>query len=205
LWAITAAFGDNLNHSAENLAATLSLSAAKLETLKNLGIYINYNGYGSSVEDLHFAPDILYQEMVRYASPVDFISDNRVAFEKLEAGYQQDMASAENIKPEYQSDAVAVFVLPDLAWARRVSGVFSNHLANQNPTKAHAVLTYNKEGGYLVSVRAPLNNKMGADVFCSRFTTGGGRQSAAGINHLPTNQLSLFIDKFDAFYAEESV
>jgi hypothetical protein len=200
LWAITAAFGDNLSHSAEKLAATLPLSVAKLETLKNLGIYVNYNGYGGSVEDLHFAPDVLYQEMVCYASPFDFISENHAAFDKLEDGYKEDMVNAENIKPEYQSDAVNVFVLPDQAWARRVSGVFGNHLANQNPTKAHAVLSYNKEGGYLISVRAPLSNKIGADEFCSGFSTGGGRKSAAGINNLPKEQLSEFIDRFDAFY-----
>lgn len=201
LWAVTAAYGDNLNHSAENLASTLSLDRAKLETLKNLGIYINYNGYGSSVGDLHFAPDILYQEMVRYASPFDFILDNHAAFEKLENGYQQDMTNAENIRPEYQNDAVAVFLLPDTSWARRVIGVFGNHLANLNPTKAHAVLSSNKEGGYLISVRAPLNNKVGADEFCSGFATGGGRKSAAGINHLPKDQLGVFIDKFNVFYS----
>jgi hypothetical protein len=201
LWAVTAAFGDNLNQSAENLASSLSLGDAKLESLKNLGIYINYNGYGSSLKDLHFAPDVLYQEMVRYASPFDFILDNRAAFEKLENGYQQDMSNAENIKPEFQNNAVAVFMLPDDTWARRVSGVFGNHLANKHPAKAHAVLSYNKDGGYLVSVRAPLNNKVGADEFCSGFATGGGRKSAAGINHLPKDQLSVFVDKFDAFYS----
>lgn len=201
LWAVTAAYGDNLNDSAENLAATLSVSGIGLEALKNLGIYINYNGYGGSMADLHFAPDNLYKEMVRYRSPFDFISDNHATFEKLENGYKEDMANAENIKPEYQSDAVAVFILPDLAWARRVSGVFGNHLANLNPAKAHAVLSYNKEGGYLISVRAPLNNKVGADAFCSGFATGGGRKSAAGINHLPKDQLSEFIGKFDVFYS----
>lgn len=201
LWAVTAAFGDNLNRSAENLSSTLFLGAEKLETLKNLGIYINYNGYGSSVGDLHFAPEVLYQEMVRYTSPFDFISDNHAAFEKLENGYQQDMANAENISPEYQNHAVAVFILPDVAWARRVSGVFGNHLANLNPIKAHAVLSYNKDGGYLISVRAPLSNKVGADEFCSGFATGGGRRSAAGINHLPKDQLAVFINQFDEFYS----
>ena len=201
LWAVTAAYGDNLNQSAENLASALSIDSPKLETLKNLGIYINYNGYGSSVSDLHFAPDVLYQEMVRYASPFDFISGNYAVFEKLENGYKEDMTNAGNIKPEYESNAVAVFILSDLAWARRVSGVFGNHLANLNPGKAHAVLSYNKDGGFLVSVRAPLSNMVGADDFCSGFATGGGRKSAAGINHLPKEQLSVFIDRFDTFYS----
>jgi hypothetical protein len=201
LWAVTAAFGDNINHSAEKLAYSLSLAGAKVDALKNLGIYVNYNGYGGSIEDLTFAPDVLYQEMVRFESPFDFIIDNHVTFEKLENGYHQDMAHAENLKPEYQSKAVSVFILPDTSWARRVSGVFGNHLANLNPAKAHAVLSFGKEGGYLVSVRAPVNNKTGADEFCSEFATGGGRKAAAGINYLPSEQLAVFIGKFDAFYS----
>lgn len=202
LWAVTAAFGDNLNQSAEKLASTLALTDVEIEALKNLGIYINYNGYGSSVGDLHFPPDVLYLEMSRYKTPFDFISDNRATFEKLQNGYRQDMSNAEAIKPEYRSDAVEVFLLPDEAWARRVSGVFGNHLANLNPSKAHAVLSINKEGGYLISVRAPLDNKVGADELCSQFATGGGRKSAAGINHLPQEQLSLFINKFNGYYSK---
>ena len=79
--------------------------------------------------------------------------------------------------------------------------MYSNYLANQNPAKAHAVLTYNDDGSYLVSVRAPLLNKTGADDFVQVFATGGGRKSAAGINQLPTSQLSEFIARFNAFYA----
>jgi nanoRNase/pAp phosphatase (c-di-AMP/oligoRNAs hydrolase) len=201
LWAITAAFGDNLIHSAEKLAFTLSISNVELDTLKNLGVYINYNSYGGNIEDLHFPPDVLYQEMVRYKSPFDFMLDNRIVYKKLENGYFQDMVNAERIKPEYKNGAVAVYILPDEIWARRVSGVFGNYLINQDSSKAYAVLSHNKTGGYIVSVRSPLNNKAGADEFCSKFDTGGGRKSAAGINHLPTSQLSEFIAKFDAFYS----
>jgi len=67
------------------------------------------------------------------------------------------------------------------------------------------VLSYNKDGGYLISVRSPLLDKVGSDEFCSGFSTGGGRQSAAGINHLPLDQLGQFIDKFAAFYSAQSV
>lgn len=201
LWAVTAAFGDNLIQSAEALASTLTLDNLEQEQLKNLGIYINYNGYGSSISDLHFAPDVLYKEMIPYESPFEFISDNRSTFEKLEAGYRQDMAQAARLKPEYQSKSVSVFVLPDTAWARRISGVFGNQLANLYPTKAHAVLSHNPDDSYLVSVRAPLTTKCGADEFCSGFATGGGRQSAAGINHLPSDRLSNFIDRFDAYFS----
>ena len=201
LWAITAAFGDNLKHSAEQLAATLSLNRTELETLENLGIYINYNGYGSCIDDLHFAPDKLYREMAGYPSPFDFIRDNHTIFNRLEQGYQEDMANAQRIAPEYQSDAVAVFILPDTIWARRVNGVFGNFLANLNPQRAHAVITYNADNTYQVGVRAPLTNKTGADELCSAFPSGGGRKAAAGINHLPDDKLALFIQKFDDFYS----
>ena len=201
LWAVTAAFGDNLQQSAEKLASTLSINAGDLERLKNLGVYVNYNGYGATVEDLHFSPDQLYREMAAFASPLDFMASNKAAFEKLESGYRQDMSIALNAKPVFKNDSVAVFLLPDEAWARRVSGVYSNDLANLNPDLAHAVLTINDDGGYLVSVRAPLSNKTGADEFCSAFATGGGRKSAAGINHLPQDQLEAFIQKFDGFYS----
>jgi hypothetical protein len=81
-----------------------------------------------------------------------------------------------------------------------VSGVFSNELANRQPNHAHAVLNVTPQGDYQVSVRAPLNNKTGADELCSAFATGGGRKGAAGINHLPLEQLSNFINAFAQHY-----
>ncbi|MBL6985667.1 MAG: DHH family phosphoesterase [Methylobacter sp.] len=201
LWAITAAFGDNLNHSAEQLAACLNLTSSELETLKNLGIYINYNGYGSSIADLHFSPDKLYLEMANFQSPFDFINENHHIFAELQHGYQEDMTNAQHLKPEYHSDAVAVYILPDTIWARRVNGVFGNFLANLNPSKAHAVISYNKDNSYQIGVRAPLSNKTGADELCSAFPSGGGRKAAAGINRLPSDQLDTFIQKFEEFYS----
>ncbi|MDD1627965.1 MAG: DHH family phosphoesterase, partial [Methylococcaceae bacterium] len=200
-WAVTAAFGDNLIDSAEQAAQTLSLSVNQLKQLKDLGVCINYNGYGSCITDLHFAPDVLYRELAPYASPFDFMADNSIIYEQLLTGYGDDMGHARDIKPEYQADAVSVYILPDEVWARRISGVFGNELANQNPERAHAVLSYNAQGGYQVSVRAPLTRKTGADELCSSFTTGGGRKSAAGINHLPLNELPTFIAAFAKKYA----
>ena len=201
LWAVTAAFGDNLNHSAEQLAAILKLRATELEILKNLGIYLNYNAYGSCLADLHFAPDKLYQHMTGFESPLAFISDTPELFMQLKQGYEEDMDYALRLSPEYQNSAIAVFMLPDTAWARRVNGVFGNSLANLHPTRAHAVITHNQQGDYQVSVRAPLLNKTGADEVCSAFASGGGRKAAAGINHLPCAQLTVFIKKFDDFYS----
>jgi hypothetical protein len=201
-WAIVGAFGDNLKASAQALARTLPLSAEQVVLLEELGIYMNYNGYGEKIEDLHFTPENLFRLVSRHADPLDFIlGDGRDDFAKLKAGYLADMAAAEATKPEFETDTAAVFVFPDEAWARRVSGVYSNDMVNQFPTRAHAVLTKKRNGNYLVSVRAPLANKTGAAELCKQFPTGGGRAAAAGINDLPHDQFAFFIETFSQFYS----
>lgn len=199
-WAVVGTFGDNLKNSARAIAKPLEIDEGQLKLLENLGTYMNYNGYGSDLDDLHFKPADLYHLISAYSDPLDFIVDDREHFQTLETGYQQDMAAASSLQPEHSSSSTAVFMLPDEAWARRVSGVYSNDLANANPDRAHAVLTHKANGGYLVSVRAPLNNKTGADELCMKFPTGGGRKAAAGINDLPAELLAEFVDTFSGFY-----
>ncbi|MGK0375354.1 MAG: hypothetical protein ACJA2E_001832 [Arenicella sp.] len=82
-----------------------------------------------------------------------------------------------------------------------MSGVYGNDLANQMPARAHAVITLKEQGDYLVSVRAPLENKQGADEICRQFETGGGRAAAAGINSLAADDVDRFIKVFSEFYA----
>jgi len=199
-WAVTAAFGDNLIETATQAAYPLSLSDNQLQQLKMLGVCINYNSYGTSIADLHFAPDLLYRELESFSSPFDFIAENIEVYEKLLAGYTDDMVNAEHVAPEYQTDKISVYVLPDETWSRRVSGVFGNALANNCPEKAHAVVSHNSEKGYQISVRAPLNNKTGADELCASFPSGGGRKAAAGINHLAIDDLTKFITAFETKY-----
>lgn len=199
-WAVVGAFGDNLEKSAEAAAGPLALSVKNLLQLAALGTYINYNGYGANLDDLHFAPDLLYQSLLPFSDPLTFINEAPEIFSRLEQGYQQDMASAAKIKPHYESASTAVFILPNETWARRVSGVYSNDLANTTPDRAHAVLTEKANGTYLVSIRAPLNNKTGADEICRQFPTGGGRKAAAGINELPEAMLGDFIDTLNNYY-----
>lgn len=200
-WAVVGTFGDNLKNSARSIAKPLHLAQSDLTSLENLGIYLNYNGYGSKLDDLHFKPEELYTLISAYSDPFAFMSDGAEHFQKLEAGYQQDMSAAGALCAEHEDSATAVFMLPNEPWARRVSGVYSNDLANSNPGRAHAVLTQKDNGGYLVSVRAPLDNKTGADELCMKFPTGGGRKAAAGINDLPADMLSKFVDQFSQFYA----
>tara|TARA_R110001592_G_scaffold321037_1_gene599381 strand:- start:124054 stop:125016 length:963 start_codon:yes stop_codon:yes gene_type:complete len=200
-WAVVGAFGDNLNKSAYGMAKNLNLTEAELTSLQNLGIYINYNGYGSDLEDLHFKPEELYNLVSPYKNPLDFIRDSQQPFEKLETGYHSDMSSAKNILPEKATEQTGIFILPNQSWARRVSGVFSNDLTNDHPNRAHAVLTEKDNGNYLVSIRAPLNNKTGAADLCRQFPTGGGREAAAGINDLPEDMLNTFIERFETQYS----
>ncbi|MDD2760614.1 MAG: DHH family phosphoesterase [Methylomonas sp.] len=195
-WAVVAAFGDNLDDSAVRAAQPLNLSADRLQQLRQLGVYLNYNSYGSHLEDLYFPPDRLFRILLGYRSPFEFVEDRADVYQALVAGYAADMERVKNSPVEYQSDRAALFILPDEAWSRRVSGVWGNDLANSHPHRAHAILSPNEFGGYLVSVRAPLTDKLGADELCSRFPGGGGRKAAAGINHLERGMLSDFLQAF---------
>ena len=199
-WAVTGAFGDNLKATARSLAKGLDISPADLQSLERLGTCINYNGYGPAIEDLHFDPEELYRRLYAAQSPLEFVNGS-ADFLRLSEGYDADMVQAEALQPTHATAAVAVFMLPDAAWARRVSGVYSNDLATGNPDRAHAVLTHKANGNYLVSVRAPLNNKQGAAELCMQFPTGGGRAAAAGINDLPEESLDSFIEAFSAAYS----
>ena len=202
LWAIVGAFGDNMNSNAMQLCQDNQLSEIQQEQLKKLGIYINYNAYGASVEDLHYPPEQLFAILANYANPLDFINTSDSEFNHLEQGYIEDMAHARKTQCETENENIAVFILQDAAWARRVNGVWGNDLANQFPDRAHAVITIKDKENYAISVRAPLNNRVGADDLCRQFTSGGGRKAAAGINYLPKNQLDEFIKLFNKQYAK---
>ena len=199
-WAITAAYGDNLIAKADDLADAASLSVEQKEQLKELGTLINYNGYGAKVEDLHFDPAELYQALLKYSSPFDVIADKASPFYQLQTAYQSDMDNALAIEAQHKSEKLGLFELPNKAWARRISGVYGNLLANQSPDSAHAVLTQNADGTYMVSLRAPLNNKQGAGEICSSFETGGGREAAAGINALPKESIAEFVKVVESKY-----
>jgi len=199
-WAIAAAFGDNLNAVGEELAAKAGLTSEETDSLKTLGVCINYNGYGSTVEDLHFHPADLYREFVKFSDPLDLIASAPVAWQQLKNGYEADMAQGLSAPVLTKSASSLVVRLPDEAWARRVSGVLGNELANRNSHKACAIVTEKADNTYLVSIRAPLTNRSGADEVARQFPTGGGRKAAAGINALPADQLDEFLNTVATFW-----
>lgn len=201
LWAITAAFGDNLISTATKLAEGQGLPTIDIEFLKELGTLINYNGYGATTEDLHIPPQELFKLLLAYPNPFMLRDTPNSPYYQLKKGYAEDLANIEALTPVVNTDHCRVFELPCAPWARRISGVFGNQLANEEPSKAHAVLTLNQnKQDYTVSVRAPLENRTGADEVCTQFPTGGGRKAAAGINALPLEQKQAFVEALDRFY-----
>jgi hypothetical protein len=198
VWAVVAAFGDNLVESAVRAAQPLDLDHTDLARLHELGDCLNYNAYGETVDDLHYPPAELYETLSRYRDPRHFMYDEPV-FDVLKNAYADDLSHAASVAPEFADEAAAAFVLPDAAWSRRVHGIFANRLAQAHPRRAHAVLIAGASG-YTVSVRAPRAVPAGADALCQQFETGGGRKGAAGINLLPENDLQRFIGAFRGAY-----
>lgn len=198
-WAIVAAFGDGLSAVGWKLATGLGLNQSTTMALGWLGECLNYNAYGETVADLLFPPDRLYRAVHEFAQPLAFIRESPV-FTRLDAGFREDMAKAQALRPHLETAHGAVLVLPDEAWARRAIGVYANQLAQANPQRAHALLSRNSGGGYTVSVRAPVARPAGADVLCRGFATGGGRTGAAGINNLPEADFERFVKAFGAAF-----
>jgi hypothetical protein len=201
VWAVVAAFGDNLDASALRAAEPLNLSERQIEQLRDLGVAMNYNAYGESVDDLHFHPAELFARLYARRGPFAFIAEDE-AYPVLRDGFADDMAEARRVAPAVATHSCAVYILPDAKWSRRVSGAFSNALVHEHPKRAHAVLTQRGEG-YVVSMRAPLDNPRGAHVLCRRFPSGGGREAAAGIQHLPNESLEAFSQEFCQFYGKQ--
>ena len=199
-WAIAGAFGDGLSDIAYRKGKQLGLTSEQVDFLRRCGQLLNYNSYGDTLEDLHFAPESLYRKMETYTDPFAFAQEADV-FHKLEEGYDSDLSQAEKITPYSQSEKGMLFLLPNLPWARRVRGIFANLAAQRFPEHAIAMLHQKDDTSFVVSIRIPLHGFLAADEFCRRFPTGGGRAAAAGINRLPQDQLQAFVREFHAAFS----
>lgn len=195
-WAVVGAFGDNFDAAATELGREIGLDDDALASLQQLGICLNYNGYGFEIEDLMFHPAELYKNLHVFEDPRDFLASDQ-GYKALLQQYLADRQQSQNAEPESVNDSCAVYMLPNELWAKRVVGAMGNDLAKQNPDRAHALLIDRGDGGYRVSVRAPYSRKQGADELCRQFESGGGRKAAAGINQLAYNLLAKFLDKFN--------
>jgi hypothetical protein len=191
-WALAGAYGDNLIEEADRLAASSGFTPAQAAVLRQLGEAINYNAYGDTDADVCIPPAQLLALLTQHADPFAFMAQAPVAAEML-AHRAADLQRAHGVAPLACDARSAVYVLPDEAWGRRVSGTFANELAQAHPRRAHAVLTVRGDGGYVVSVRAPMAQPFGACALCGQFG-GSGRTGAAGVDGLAASQLPGFIE-----------
>jgi hypothetical protein len=198
-WAIVGAFGDNMVGPAERLAAELGLAPDATTALRALGENLGYNAYGDTESDLVIPPEALYRRLSAHADPWRFIAEEPV-LQQIDHARKNDLALASDVGPALAVAGGTLYVLPDEPWSRRVRGAFGNELANRHPHLAHAVVTPNAEGGYVVSVRAPNAAPRGADALCRGFPGGGGRAAAAGVNNLPQADLPTFFRAFAQAY-----
>jgi len=195
-WALVGAYGDNLTRVADALAAELGLDAAQQQQLRLLGEGINYNAYGDEAGDQHIAPQQLYARLSGHAHPLELLRHDRIGSE-LDALRRADLQQALAQQVRCAGPGARWVCLPDAAWSRRVIGSLANDLASSARQQAHAVLKADRQGGFVVSLRAPLSAASGADEFCRRFG-GGGRAGAAGIDHLPATELERFVAELSA-------
>ncbi len=198
-WAVCGAFGDNMFQSAYKAASTLFLNEKEVDRLRELGELLNYNGYGQSVDDLHFAPDDLYRSLHGYQDPLDYCSSPTLV--KLRDGFNKDLGLANEQQVIDPNRKNKLYHFPGKPWSNRIVGIFSNMRARKSPDRAHAVLIDNPDGTLRISVRAPLNNPKDADTLCRQFPTGGGRAAAAGINNLPSENKDDFAAAFYSIFS----
>ena len=202
-WAIAAAFGDNITKTAAQLAKVLDLNQKQIDFLKTLGTIINYNSYGIDKSDLHFYPENLYKKLLEYKDPFELLKQkNSIYFELLEL-YNLDKKALNSVKPHTKNEILNTFILEKSAKSNRISGIFSNLISNQEPKKANLIITFNKDDSYRVSIRAPKDYQLGADLIAKEFK-GGGRNAAAGIDFLDKNQLAELIKFSTDFYKKLS-
>ncbi len=202
-WAIAGIFGDSLNDEGRTLAQEVGFAKDDTDRLKELGVAVNYNAYGETIADLHVPPAVLAEEMRGYRDPLAF-REHSETFRRLADGYRGDMELARRLEPRSTSAHSVLYVLPDAPWARRASGTFANDVSKAFVGRAIAIVSPKSDGGYLVSVRVPEAAAITADAFCRTFPTGGGRKTAAGINHLPREGLESFALAFEEAFANSA-
>lgn len=194
-WAVAGLFGDNMNSVAEKKATDAGLNHDETTKLKKMGHFINYNSYGEDLKDLVYHPLEIVAQMADYRYALDFFNKEKV-IRILADVREEDFTRSLRF---YQKGSRILF-LPNEKWAFRIAGEIANYLQHFEPDLGHAVLTGNVEKGYRVSVRTSLQNginERNAAYLCQKFKTGGGRIAAAGINHLPGNDVEEFLSLFE--------
>ncbi len=171
-WAQVALHGDGLSQH------------STMPEFKELGELLNYNGYGSTLSDLHFHPDELMLACLQAETPQQFMQTE--VFANLRNGFAMDMEKSASIKMDS-----GIHMLPDEPWARRVVGVFA-HRINESGSGPH-VIAIDKGDTLQVSLRG----QQGIGELASMFG-GGGRATAGGIDSLPKGEVTALMNEVNA-------
>jgi len=198
-WAVCGAFGDNLHQQAEQLANTSGIAEKQIQQLREIGELFNYNGYGLTLNDLHFHPEKLYRSLQDFRDPLDFFHSSPI-IKTLREVFNDDLEKSLKQKEYPVTGKNRVYFFPNAPWARRIQGLFSNLKAREKADIAHALIVENDDLSLRISLRAPLVDKRDADTLCKLFPTGGGRAAAAGINSLPPSMLDDFLIQLNSVY-----
>ena len=196
LWSIATAFGDNHMVLAMNMAKSENLNEEQTTLLKQIGLVVNYNSYGQTVEDLFFPPEEIAKAVKACGSDIFRFTEQSDIFPKLLENFEKDMSTASCQEPYSISDKAVFYTLPNEDWTHRVMGSFSNHLVSSNKDLACAIAVLNSDGTYRISVRSSINNPYGAGDLCKKFG-GGGREKAGGVNNLEASELDNFKEEFE--------
>lgn len=200
LWSIATAFGDNHLDLAMNMAKSESLSDEQVLILKQIGLVVNYNSYGQTIEDLFYSPEEIAEAARACGSDIFKFLEQGDIFSTLLENFNADMSSAVCQEPFSISENGVIYTLPNEAWTHRIMGSFSNHLVSTNKNLACAIAVLNSDGTYRISVRSSINNPHGAGNLCGNFG-GGGREKAGGINNLPASDMNTFKEEFEKVFS----
>ena len=191
-WAAVAAFGDSMTETGNSLCEQCGM-IDEINSLKRLGRLLNYNSYGRNIEDLWINPKKLFQSLLEAEDPLTFIDTDE--YKLLSEGYDSDYSKARECISS--SEDKGFIILPNEAWAFRISGTLAHIIAEEEPDIPHIIATELENNALLISLRAPKNNPTGAGEICSRFG-GGGRAAAGGVDKLPMEYSADFINAVHA-------
>ncbi len=171
-WAQVALHGDGLSQH------------STMPEFKELGELLNYNGYGSTLSDLHFHPDELMLACLQAGTPQQFMQTE--VFANLRNGFAMDMEKSASIKMDS-----GIHMLPDEPWARRVVGVLA-HRINESGSGPHVIAIDKGE-----TLQVSLRGQQGIGELASMFG-GGGRATAGGIDSLPKGEVTALMNEVNA-------
>ena len=120
LWSIATAFGDNHLDLAMNMAKSESLSDEQVLILKQIGLVVNYNSYGQTIEDLFYSPEEIAEAARACGSDIFKFLEQGDIFSTLLENFNADMSSAVCQEPFSISENGVIYTLPNEARTHRI-------------------------------------------------------------------------------------